>query len=71
MRRAAGKARLRWVLWPPPGHHHYYYYYCPQKECQSVRVVSRLPEARWPVVQEGRGAATSPEGPGGAGRGAD
>lgn len=72
-RQVAGKARLRWVLWPWALTDYYYYcYYChPRGGSLSVRV-SQGPQAHWPVAEAGTGAGGVPGGAewgGGWGRG--
>lgn len=61
-RQVAGKARLRWVLWPWALTDYYYCYYChPQGESLSVRV-SRGPRARWPAAEADTGVGGVPGG---------
>lgn len=63
-RPVAGKARLRWVLWPWALADYYYYcYYHTQGGSLSVRV-SQGPQARWPAVEAGTGAGGVPDGAG-------
>lgn len=63
-RQVAGKARLRWVLWPG-ALTDYYYCYCPQEGGLSVRVALGLPD-RWPAeVGTGAGGVLGSGGRGG------
>ncbi len=59
-RQVAGKARLRWVLWPWALTDYYYYCY-PQGGGLSVRV-SQGPRVRWSEAEAGTGADGVPGG---------
>lgn len=60
-RQTAGKAHLHWVLWPWALADYYYYCYWYHPRAESLMIlVSRGPQAHWPVAEVGTEAGEGP-----------